>query len=67
MTFKEMKKWIDNASYEELLRQWRFAPSGSIWFKGEIGKHYERVMMKKKAEIGDEQHTAISKHIGWGK
>lgn len=65
MTYKERKKWIDNASYEELLRRWRFAPTGSPWFQGEIGRYYEQVMMKKKAEVGDEQHAAISKKIGW--
>ena len=26
MTIKKMKQWIDSASYEELLRKWRFEP-----------------------------------------
>ena len=67
MTIEEMKKWIDSASYEELLRKWRFAPAGSPWFQGEIGIYFDEVIRKKRKEIGDEEHTRISKAIGWEK
>lgn len=62
-----MKKWIDAASYEELLRKWRFASAGSHWFQGEIGNYYQQTMMKKKEEIGDEAATRASKSVGWDK
>lgn len=65
MTEKEMKKWIDAASYEELLRKWRFAPVGSLFFQGEMGNYYDHVMRKKKAEIGNEAAVRASKNIGW--
>jgi len=61
----EMKEWIRNATYEDLLRKWRFAPSGSIWFQGDMGKYYEKVMAKKRAEVGEEAHVKASKNIGW--
>ena len=32
----EQKRWIDNASYEELLRKWRFTPSGDPIFTVEL-------------------------------
>jgi len=63
---KKMKDWIDTASYEELLTRWRFAPSGSPWFQGEVGKYYEEVMSKRKAEVGEAAAVQASKNIGWG-
>ena len=65
MNEQEMKKWIDNASYEELLRKWRFAPTGSLFFQGEVAKHYDVVMARKRAEVGDAEHVRASKSIGW--
>lgn len=62
---KKMKDWIDKASYEELLTKWRFAPSGSPWFQGEVGKYFEEVMSKKRAEVGDAAAVQASKNIGW--
>jgi len=64
---KEMKAWIDGASYEELLRRWRFAPSGDPIFQGETGDYYTKVMAKKREEIGPGEHTKASKKIGWEK
>lgn len=63
---KPQKAWIDAASYEMLLRRWRFAPVGDPMFAGEIGNYYEEVMMRKKAETGDNGVSA-SKAIGWDK
>lgn len=65
MNEKEMIEWIDNASYEELLHKWRFAPISDPFFMGEIGKYYDKVMRRKREEIGDDEHTRISKKIGW--
>lgn len=62
---KKMKDWIDTASYEELLTKWRFAPSGSPWFQGEVGKHYEKIMSIKKAQVGEEAAVRTSKVVGW--
>ena len=67
MTTKERKKWIDNASYEDLLRKWRFAPAGSPFFQGEVGQYFVLIMGKKRKEVGDAEHTRASKAIGWGK
>ena len=67
MTEEEMKKWIDSASYEDLLRKWRFDPAGSPWFQGEVGDYYERVMLQKRKEVGEAAHVKTSKAIGWGR
>ena len=61
----ELKTWIDNASYEELLRKWRQAPPGSPYFKGETGQYYADVMAQRRLEVGDEEHVRASKSIGW--
>ena len=63
---KENKKYIDSLSYEQLLTQWRFAPSGDSWFQGETGDYWSIVMEKKKKELKGYQAVAISKSIGWG-
>lgn len=67
MTIDERKKWIDNASYEELLTKWRFAPAGSPWFQGEIGIYFDEVIRKRRKEVGEAEHVRISKAIGWEK
>lgn len=67
MTNEEMKKWIDNASYGQLLSKWRFAPVGDPFFQGEIGDYYSEKMAEKRREVGDAEHVATSKRIGWDK
>ena len=66
MTSEEMKKWIDNASYEQLLSHWRNAPAGDPYFVGEIGSYYQKRMGEKRSEVGDSEHVRTSKSIGWG-
>ena len=56
---EEQKTWIDNASYEELLRKWRFGPAGDPIFEGDTGKHYGEIIAKRKNEIGEGVHTII--------
>ena len=67
MNQEEMKKWIDNASYEQLLSCWRNAPVGDQIFVGEVGDYYNRRMAKKRLEVGDAEHVRASKSIGWEK
>jgi len=65
MTKQDMKDWIDNAGYEELLSKWRFEPVGSPWCHGEVGKHLARVLREQRKKVGDAVHAATSKRIGW--
>ena len=62
MDDQERKDWIDAASYEDLLRKWRFGKVGDPFFKGDVGEHYKLVMNTKRGEC---DHVAISKKIGW--
>lgn len=62
---EELKKEIDEMSYEELLRNWRFAPTGSPYFSSEVWEHYAKVMEKQRKKIGPAAHIAASKAIGW--
>ena len=64
MTAEEMKRWIDTATYEELLSKWRFAVAGDPFFQGEIGAYYAKVMAERRAADPDE-HVRASKAIGW--
>lgn len=63
MSTESMKRWIDNASYEQLLNKWRFAPAGDPFFLGEIGEYYSARM----SELRNAQHVQASKSIGWEK
>ena len=65
MTKEEMIKWINCASYHQLLEHWRFAKAGDPFFIGEVGKYYSEVMGEKRAEKPDEA-VRVSKDIGWG-
>ena len=65
MTDDERKYWIDNASYGALLSKWRFSKTGNPFFEGEVGDYYAKVMKCKREEVGDAEHTRISKAIGW--
>jgi hypothetical protein len=60
-----MRAWIDNATYEQLLRWWLFAPIGDPMFQGKMGDYYDQVMARRWAEVGNERHVATSKRIGW--
>ena len=66
MTTEElgMKEWIDQATYKSLLCKWRFEPSGSPWFEGEIGQYYAKVL-KEKRELDPNNAINASKEIGW--
>ncbi len=62
----KMKAWIDGATYEQLLRRWRFSPAGGDpIFQGEIGQYYSKVMAQKRDEVGPAEHVRASKTIGW--
>lgn len=62
---QQMKDWIDNATYEQLLSKWRNAPTGDPFFQGETGDHYAIVMKKRREEVGHTEHVRASKSIGW--
>jgi hypothetical protein len=62
----ENKEYIDNLSYESLLRSWRHTPAGSPWFQGETGKYWgERMAELRNKPGGNESHVRASKSIGW--
>jgi hypothetical protein len=67
MSAEELKKKINGMSYEQLLRHNRFAPPGDPMFVGEVGEYAMKVMLEKRKIIGDAEHTATSKLIGWVK
>ena len=65
MSDDSLRQWIDTASYEDLLRRWRFAPVGSLFFVGEVGRYFEDTMKQRKAEIGNAEAVRVSKNLGW--
>jgi len=64
MTDDEIRAWIDNASYEELLKKWRFALAGDPFFLRPMGDYYSRVMARRRKEVGPEEASSASKRIG---
>lgn len=65
MTTEEMIAWIDQASYEDLLRKWRFAPIGDPFFLDQqVQLHYVESMGSKGKSVDT---AAASKRVGWKK
>lgn len=62
---KNNRETIDSMSYEELLSNWRFAPTGDPWLEGETGKYFGERMSELKTR-DPEAAVAASKAIGWG-
>ena len=56
------KKYIDGLSYRELLRTWRFSPSGNHWIQDQTGKYWgERIKL-----LALTVDTVVeSKEVGW--
>lgn len=61
----EHKKWIDEASYMEMLRKNRFAKSGDPFFSGKTGEYFFKVMYEKKDRLKPGEAVTISKMVGW--
>lgn len=65
MTDQELWDWTDNATYEELLKKWRFAKDGDPLFRCGMGRHFSDVMFKRKAALPPGEAARISKKVGW--
>ncbi len=65
---EEQKQWIDNASYEDMLRRNRYGPIGDPMFQSgtELCDYFKEVFKRKRQEAGDSGHVTASKRIGWG-
>jgi hypothetical protein len=61
---EERRAHIDSLTYIQLLRKWRFSPSGDEWFQGETGRYWATRMKELVAE--GVNHTQASKIVGWG-
>lgn len=60
----EDKKWIDSASYEDLLRRWRTTAVTDPVFFNDTGEYYKKVLAEKRAKVGNAEHVRASKAIG---
>ena len=60
----EDKAWIDNASYETLLRRWRFSPPGDWMLQVDTLDYYAKILAAKRSENPGDAVRA-SKTIGW--
>lgn len=61
------KQWVDTASYEQLLRKWRFEEPGSSWFSGECGDYYVKKMKEAREKTSVDEQVEASKSVGWEK
>ena len=64
MTEEEMRLWIDNTSIHDLLKKYRFARTGDLFFQGEIGEYYIEVLAQKR-NANPDIFVNASKDIGW--
>jgi len=65
MTIEEMKKWIDESSYGQLLSKWKYSPIGDDFFRGEVGEYYRIKMREKKELLDNNLRVLISKSVDW--
>lgn len=61
----EMKQWIDNATYVELLGKWRSLAIGNPFFQGEVGEYFAKIMREKRECLSHNEQVSASKLIGW--
>ncbi len=62
----KLKATIDSMSYEDMLRNWRFAPIGDALFQDESGDYFSKRMKELRSQPdADARHVAASKSIGW--
>ena len=65
-TIKESdKKRIDESSYKELLKIWRFAGIGHPLLSKETGDYFKKVMVRKRDELSHYDKVRASKEVGW--
>ena len=62
-----IKKQIDEMSYEAMLSLWRYSSPGYYMFLGETSDYFARVMQEKRDKELASNRVAISKQIGWKK
>lgn len=61
---EQMFDWIDNASYYDLKRKWKFDSVGSPWFAhGEMGNYFEQVMKNKRKALSDEELYEVNQRL----
>lgn len=60
-----VKAQIDALTYEQLLEGWRHTPVGDPMFQGESGTYWAQRMRQLREQLGNAQHVAASKRIGW--
>lgn len=65
MTEEEMKAYIDNATYEQLLHMNRFEPIGSKWMVGEIGEYFSHRFHELRETMTHGELVGASKSVGW--
>lgn len=61
----EQKEWIDNASYEELLRKWRYSTFSDPLFRSETGTYFSEALAEYRKTMTTQEKVAISKRIGF--
>ena len=61
----EQKKWIDEASYEDLLRKLRFGAVGDPMFIDDTVYGYFSKVLHERREANPAEHVRASKAIGW--
>lgn len=65
MTNRALRKQIREASFEEILRLWRFSPIGSPVFEGPVGDLLTARYAAMRSSLSDAEWTALSKRVGW--
>ena len=61
----EFKHWLSTASYEELLRKWRFVSPSDPILQGEYGVLFKERLLAVMSALDSEERIAVSKKVGF--
>lgn len=65
MTESDYIKNIDTMNYEQMLRKYRFAPSGDPYFQGSTGDYFMKRFEALHKLLSPSEIVEASKTVGW--
>lgn len=65
MTHKDYLRFLRKATYEDLLKLWRFEPQGSHWFAQPLRQRFYDAFDRERNKLTIQEMVAISQEIGF--
>jgi len=65
MNHKDCRRFLRKATYEDLLRLWRFEPNGSHWFSHPLRQVFYDAFDRERNKLTIQDQMRISQEIGF--